>query len=136
MSTQWNLWKSTLLAQGKGPLDLAPATRGQYYEVTITYPGNVTTATLTGSVRSSPDSGTALAAFTIGSPAFAGGVTTWAASLAEGTGAGSTGVLPSDSDGDGVEEFPYDFLLTFAGASAERLFGGILPVSGHITEPV
>lgn len=136
MSDQWTAWKATLAAQQKGPLDLTPATRGQHYEITITYPGDVTTATLAGSVRSSPDSGTALAAFTIGAPAFASGVTTWTVYLVAGTGAGSTGILPADTDGDGVEYFPYDFLITFAGESAERLFGGLLPVSGHITEPV
>lgn len=135
MSSQWDAWKATLAAQNKGPHDLAPATRGQYYEVAIAYPGDVTTATLTGSVRSSPDSGTALSVFTIGTPAFADGVTTWIVSLAAGTGAGSTGVLPADTDGNGVEYFLYDFLLQLSGESAERLFGGLLPVSGHITEP-
>lgn len=137
MSSQWDAWKATLAAQQKGPLDLVPATRGQFYRQPISFsPGDFTTATLTGSVRSSPDSTTPLATFTIGTPTFADGKTTWIVSLAEGSGANSTGALPVDGDGNGVESFPYDFLLKFSGGKAERLFGGLLPVSGHITEPV
>lgn len=135
MTTQWNIWKNTLSAQQKGPHDLTPATRGQFYQVPIIAAGDLTAATLTGSVRSSPDSTSTLAVFSVAAPTFADGKTTWVASLAEGSGANSTGSLPVDGDGNGVEQFPYDFLLKFPGEKAERLFGGLLPVSGHITEP-
>lgn len=134
-STHFQDWLNLLAIAKTGPYTLKPAVRGQLWTFSFSVPGDLTTATLTGEVRSGPDSGTALAEFTIGTPAFNDGYTTWAISLAAGTGPNSTGSLPSDGDGNGTEYFPYDFLLKPSGGSAGRLFGGLLPLSGHITEP-
>jgi hypothetical protein len=98
---------------------------------TISYPGNMTTATLEAAVKASPDAAAELATFTIGTPSFADGKTTWSLSL---TGA-QTGALPADGDGDGVEFFIYDILFTPSGGTAERIAGGLFPVSGFVTEP-
>jgi len=103
---------------------------------TLTYPANVTTATLQGSVKSSPDATAELAVFTVGVPVFADGVTTWEFSLAAGDGVNSTGILPADNDGDGLEILIYDLILTLAGGSAERIAGGLFTVSGFVTESV
>ena len=114
--------------------DLSPAVRGLKVEHSLTYPGNVTTATLTGSVKLNPDNTAELATFTIGTPALVGGNTQWTFSLAAGSGSNSTGALPVDGDGNGVEYFVYDLLLTLSGGSAQRIAGGLFPVSGFVTE--
>jgi hypothetical protein len=67
----------------------------------------------------------------VGAPAFADGRTTWALSLT----AIQTAALPLEGDGSGVAEFPIDAVLTLSGGNAERLFGGIVPVSGYVTLP-
>lgn len=128
MATQYGTWLSTL---GGLRADMPVTVRGLPITHTVTYPGNVTTATLEGAVKASPDATAELATFTIGTPAFADGVTTWAVSL---TGV-QTGALPADGDGDGLETFVYDFVLTLSGASPRRVFGGLFPLSGFVTEP-
>lgn len=120
-------WLALLAQAMKGPVTMPVAVRGQTYAHTITLVGvDYTSAALSGSIRAAPDSATALATFTIGAPSLAGGNTVWTVSLS----AAQTGALPADGDGDGVETFPYDFLL-----DGHRLFGGAFYLSGHITEP-
>lgn len=128
MSNPYATWLATL---GTLRADMPMTVRGLPISHTVTYPGNVTTATLAGSVKASPDATSELATFTVGTPSFAGGVTTWAISL---TGT-QTGGLPADTDGDGETILIYDFLLTLSGGSPQRLFGGLFPVSGFVTEP-
>lgn len=128
MTTQFDTWLQTL---GGLRADMPMTVRGLPIRHTVTFPGNVTTATLTGSVKASPDAATELAVFTVGTPVFAGGVTTWTVSL---TGT-QTGGLPADGDGDGRIDLVFDFLLTLSGGSPERLFGGLFPLSGFVTEP-
>jgi len=132
MSSAYTDW---LLSLGKLRADLPPCVRGLAVSHTLTYPGNVTTATLAGSVKAAPDATSELAVFTIGTPVFADGVTTWTFSLAAGSGSNSTGALPADTNGDGVEMFIYDLLLTISGGTARRIAGGLFPVSGFVTEP-
>ena len=126
--TPHSTWLKTL---GILRADMPAAVRGLPVSHTVTYPGNVADATLGGTVKLNPDNTTVLASFTVGTPAFADGVTTWGISL---TGV-QTGALPADSDADGREYFVYDFLLTLSGGDPERLFGGLFPVSGFVTEP-
>lgn len=128
MATQYETWLSTL---GGLRADMPMTVRGLPITHTVTYPGNVTTATLEGAVKASPDAAAELAVFTVGTPTFADGVTTWAISL---TGT-QTGALPADADGDGREDFIFDFLLTLSGGTPERIIGGLFPVSGFVTEP-
>lgn len=128
MATQYDTWLSTL---GGLRADMPMTVRGLSISHTVTYSGNVTTATLKGAVKVSPDATAELATFTVGAPAFADGVTTWAISL-NGT---QTGALPADGDGDGREVFIFDFLLTLSGGTPQRIFGGLFPVSGFVTEP-
>ena len=128
MATQYDTWLQTL---GSLRADMPMTVRGLAISHTVTYPGNVTSATLAGSVKASPDATYELAVFTVGTAVFADGVTTWPISL---TGS-QTGALPADDDGDGREDFIYDFLLTLSGGTAQRVFGGLFSVSGFVTEP-
>jgi hypothetical protein len=128
MATQYDTWLSTL---GGLRADMPMTVRGLPISHTVTYPGNVTTAALAGSVKASPDATAELATFTVGTAVFADGVTTWPISL---TGT-QTGPLPADTDGDGETVVIYDFLLTLSGGSPQRIFGGLFPVSGFVTEP-
>src|SRR5688572_26000615 len=105
MAGTWDEWLAALKAANKGPLiapELPSATRGMYWSTTIELPGDWTGAALTGTVRASPDASTALATFSVSGPSVAVGTSTFTISLAAGTGANSTGVLPADGDLDGV----------------------------------
>jgi len=136
MNADFPEWLELLATAKKGPLQMPVAVRGQEYSHHIRVEGDFTGDTLTGQVRASPDADSPLVSFSIGTPDFDAGFTTWTVSLAQGSGANSTGVLPVDGTGTGVQYFPYDFLLQISGSNPERLIGGLLPVSGHITEPV
>jgi hypothetical protein len=129
MSSEWTDWLNQLALDKKGPVRFSAATRGLPWASVVQFPGNVTTATLEMEVRAAPNSPTKLLDVTVGTPAFADGLTTWVISL---TGSQTNG-LPTTENG--VAEFPVDAVLTLSGGIAERLFGGVLPVSGFITVP-
>lgn len=125
MTNQFQTWLNTL-----GPLraDMPMTVRGLAISHEVTYPGDVTTATLTGSVKANPDVESELAVFTVGTPVFAGGLTRWAISL---TGAQTLALPPGP---DGRTNLVYDFLLSLSGDTPHRIFGGLFPVSGFVTE--
>jgi hypothetical protein len=135
MATQYQTWLQSLGALRADLGTDGRQVRGLAVSHTLNYPGDVTDATLEGAVKASPDATSELATFTIGTPVFSGGVTTWTFSLAEGSGANSTGALPADGDGDGLAYFIYDLVLTLAGGSAQRVCGGLFVISGFVTEP-
>ena len=131
MQTPFNTWLQSL---GPRRADMR-ADRGLPMSHTIQYPGNVTSWGLAGTVKSSPDSVTELAVFTIGTPSFDAGsnLTTWAVSLS----AAQTAALPADADLDGRVDLVFDFLISGPGGTNPppfRLFGGIFSVSGFVTE--
>lgn len=135
MAGLWDDWLSTLRTAQKGPVTIATegfpaATRGLAWATTVEIAGDWTDATLEGSIRESPDAVTELATFAVSAPSVADGYTTFTASLASGSGANSTGVLPSDSDLNGVVELPMMFRLTPAGGDEDTLFGGLFTVLG------
>lgn len=127
-------YASWLASLGALRADLPPCVRGLAMSHTLTFPGNVTTATLAGSVKASPDAPTELAVFSMTTPVFADGVTSWTFNLAAGFGGNSTGILPADTDFDGVTTLIYDLLLTLPGSTAQRIAGGLFTVSGFVTE--
>lgn len=126
--TPYAEWLATL---GALRADLPPCVRGLPVSHTLTYPGNVTTATLTGSIKAAPDATAELAIFTVGTPSFAGGVTTFPFSLS----GSQTAALPADVDGNGVTTLVFDLLLTLSGGAPRRIAGGLFTVSGFVTEP-
>lgn len=134
MNTTFDTWLATLAAGSKGgsAISMPLATRGLKWETDIEIPGNWSTATLEGSVSSAPDAASSLATVTVGSASYSAvdDTTTWTVSLASGTGANSTGVLPTDTDGDGVEYLPCAFYLTPSGGSKELLFGAAFALTG------
>lgn len=127
MATPFADWLASL---GSRRANLPPAVRGLAVVHNVSYTGDVSAGTLAGSIKASPDATTELAVFSVASPVFADGVTTWQIGL---TGL-QTGAMPADIDGSGVEYFVYDFLLTIDG-NTERLFGGLFALSGFVTEP-
>ena len=139
MSTTFDTWLQQLAAAGKGgsalsAVDIPPATRGVAWSLPIALQGDWTGATIAASIRATPDAGSALATLTIGSASYdaGSGFTNWTASLASGTGANSTGVLPADTDGDGVETFPISFFITPSGGTQSLLFGGTFTLLGKV----
>ena len=132
MSYPYTDW---LLSLGSRRVTLPPAVRGLAYSKTVSYPGDVRTATIRGTAKAAPDQATELATFTFGTPSLIDGRTVWAFSLPGGFGANSTGALPADDDGNGVVNLVFDFLITLPGLSEDRLVGGIFPLSGFVTEP-
>lgn len=135
MSTTFDTWLQTLAASNRGgaSVSLPIATRGLKWDIDFEYDGSWATATLEGSISASPD-GTALAAITVGAAVYNADddTTTWPVSLAAGSGSNSTGVLPSDTDGDGVEFLPIAFYITPSGGSKELVFGAAFPLTGKV----
>lgn len=123
-------YKTWLRTLGTRRADMPAVVRGLPMAHRIALSGDMTSASLTGSVKASPDSTSVLAAFSISDPVFADGVTTWDFGLSR----AQTGALPAGDEGE--SEFIFDFLLTPSGGLTERLFGGLFPVSGFVTEPV
>lgn len=139
MSTTFDDWLKQLAAAGKGgtslsTTDLPPATRGLAWSLPILLQGDWTGATIAAAIRAAPDAASALATVTVSSASYSSstGFTTWTASLASGTGANSTGVLPADTDGNGVETFPISFLITPSGGAQSLFFGGAFTLLGKV----
>lgn len=139
MKTTFDPWLQQLAAAGKGGIALAAdeiptATRGLAFSYPIVLEGDWTGATIAAVIRSSPDAASALATLTVSSASYdsVSGFTTWTASLASGTGANSTGSLPADTDGGGVEAFPISFLMTPSGGAEFLLFGGAFILLGKV----
>lgn len=129
-------WLHELTLARKGGVRLSGIRRGSAWSQSIVISGDYSGATFRGSVKVAVDADDpALASMTFGTPTYSAetGKTTVTMSLAAGTGANSTGSLPSDSDGDGVEDFPFDVLMTPSGGTEELLFGGVLAVIGRVT---
>jgi hypothetical protein len=139
MATTFDDWLRALAAAGKGgsllsTTDLPPATRGLAWSLPIQIQGDYSAATLVGAIRATPDAASALATVAIASPAYNSSTnyTTWTASLASGTGSNSTGALPADTDGNGIEAFPISFLITPSGGTQSLLFGGAFTLLGKV----
>lgn len=137
MSTEFDTWLAELASAGKGGSDLTdsdipPATRGLAWSMPIVFAGNWTSATITGTISASPDAASPLATLSFDTASYDSGLqeTTWNASLASGTGSNSTGSLPADTDGDGVERFPLAVYLTPSGGTQMMLFGGLFTLLG------
>ncbi len=129
MATQYDTWLNTL---GTRRADMPMTVRGFAMFHTITYPGDVTDWELSGTVKASPDSTTELATFTVDTPVFLSGKTTWTVNLS----GAQTALLPEGLDGR--TDLIFDFIIS--GPSGlnplpSRLFGGLFPVSGFVTEP-
>lgn len=139
MPTTFDTWLRELAAAGKGgsalsSVDIPPATRGMAWSMPILLQGDWTGGTMAASIRSEPDAASVLVTLTVSSASYDSGTdfTTWTASLASGTGSNSTGALPADTDGDGVETFPISFLLTPSGGTESLLFGGAFTLLGKV----
>jgi hypothetical protein len=139
MQTAFDDWLQQLAAAGKGGASLTDsevptATRGLAFTYPIVMAGDWTGGTIAASIRATPDAATALVTLTVSSASYDSvtGYTTWTASLASGTGANSTGALPADTDGDGVETFPISFLFTPSGGTQSLLFGAPFILLGKV----
>lgn len=132
MAWRWDDWLRELAAAGKSAGKLACATRGLAWTEIVEIEGDWTGSTAECTVRASPDAPTALATLTVTGPTPSGDYTVFEISLAAGTGAGSTGILPADDDETGEESFPIMFRLTPLGGVQETLWGGRLPVVGFV----
>ena len=126
MASQFDTWLRALRFRRDLSCD-----RGLPFTHTISYEGDLTTSGIAGTVKASPDATAELAVFTISSPVFADGFTTWTVSLS----GAQTLALPADVDGDGRTDLVFDFLISGpGGVNPERLFGGVFTVVGFVTE--
>ncbi len=137
MATEWDGWLRKLAADGKGGLGLPgkpsirAIDRGLAYEYTFAIGSDVSGDTFAASIRTSPDaSGATLADFTIEVGSYANGVTPVTLSLAE----DETADLLTDSDLDGLETAVFDILWTPSGGTEQRLMGGLIQISGKVTD--
>lgn len=122
MQTKWDTWLKSLGVRRRD-MPIGEQVRGQQIVHTVKVEGDKTASTLKGEVKAAPDAATALLTFTIGTPTFADGYTSWAVTI------GSGWNVATDSDGDGYEELVYDFTL-----GGVRIFGGIFPISSFVTD--
>lgn len=136
MATEFDSWLRALAATGKGgsaltEIDIPAAIRGEAWSMPVLLAGDWSAGTLAGAIRATPDAATALATLTVTGGTYDSGTgfTSWTASLASGTGSNSTGSLPADTDGDGVERFPIAFTLT---SISGTLFGGAFTLLGKV----
>lgn len=135
MITTFDTWLASLAASNKAASGTLPvATRGLKWETDIEYDGSWADATLEGSISASPDAASPLVTITVGAAVYDAeyDVTTWPVSLAAGTGSNSTGILPTDTDGDGVEYLPIAFYITPSGGSKDLLFGAAFALTGKV----
>jgi len=139
MKTSFDDWLQQLAAAGKGGAALAgdeipTATRGEAFSYPIVMTGDWSGATIESAIRAAPDSASALVTLTVSGATYDSGTgkTSWTASLASGTGANSTGALPTDTDGNGVEAFPISFFITPSGGDKTLLFGGPFVLLGKV----
>lgn len=133
MNTTFDTWLREIEAAKKLATDIKSAVRGEPWQMVIRFQGNWASGTLQGTISSAPD-GSTLATVSISSGSFDAGTgfTTWTVSLAGGSGSNSTGGLPVDFDGNGVEAFPIAFYLTPSGGTRELLMGGAFIVLGKV----
>lgn len=122
-------WLQSLGAQR---IDMPRVDRGLPVTHTVTYPGDVTGAGMGAAIKASPNSPTELTTFTIGTPTYNSDDdrTEWVISLS----AAQTLDLVQSGDGTQVDYFVYDVLIQLGPTDIRRLFGGLLPVSGFVTE--
>lgn len=139
MATEFDDWLRQLAAAGKGgsalsAKDIPAAIRGNAWSLILVLPGDFSAATISGTLRASPDASTALATLSFTALTYDAGTnkTTTTGSLAAGTGANSTGILPADADGNGVLELPLAIYLTPSGGTNELLLGGKFTLLGKV----
>jgi hypothetical protein len=137
MATEWDDWLRKLAADGKGGLGLKgrpqmrAIDRGLAYEYVIAVGADVSADTFTASLRASPDGdGATLADFTITVGSYADGVTPITLELTD----DETAALPIDANADGLETMVFDILWTPNGGTEQRFMGGIIQVSGKVTD--
>lgn len=137
MATEWDDWLRKLAADGKGGLGLKgrpqmrAIDRGLAYAYTFAVGLDVSADTFTASLRASPDGdGATLADFAVTVGSFADGVTLVTLELTEEETAG----LPVDANADGLETLVFDILWTPNGGTEQRFMGGIIQVSGKVTD--
>lgn len=125
-------WRRQLAAMNKGPLDLRTGRHAPFAR-TISLPGNLTGATLTGQVRLYPDApGDPLVAFTVGALAVVGARTEFPISLTE-VQLENPAIIPAAPAGEGEVTLVYDLHLTPSGGAREPLWGGHFIVIGGAT---
>jgi hypothetical protein len=139
MATDFDNWLRELAQAGKGgsalsSVDIPAAVRGEAWAWPIFLEGNWTSATMEATIRSAPDAASVLATVSIGSASYDSGTgfTSWAGSLAAGTGSNSTGSLPVDTDGSGEEKFPLALYMTPSGGTKMMILGGAFTLLGKV----
>lgn len=139
MKTAFDEWLQQLAAAQKGGAalggdEIPTVTRGELLSYPIMLPGDWTGGTIEAAIRATPDAASTLATLTISAASYdlTSGYTTWTATLAAGTGSNSTGSLPADTDGDGVEVFPISFFFTPSGGTRQLLFGAPFVLLGKV----
>src|SRR5690606_29289646 len=105
--------------------------RGLAYEYTLAIGADLSADAFEASLRASPDAaGATLADFTITVGSYADSVTPITLELTE----EETAALPIDGNADGLETMVFDILWTPSGGTEQRLMGGIIQVSGKVTD--
>jgi len=132
--TQYPDWLTLEAQAGRSGaiLDREAITRGMAWKFELAVAANVSGDAFKGWLRTAPDSGTSFATtVTVGAyeatiPEHT--VVTFALSKA------TVATLPTDNDGNGLEELLMDILRTPSGGDQYRMASFSIPVSGKVTD--
>lgn len=132
MQTKWVDWLAAESAAGRGGIVWPdPIVRGLAFSIVVPFPADVSGADFAAELRTAPDAtGAALAAFTVTVGSYAAGVTPVTFALTD----TATATLPTDDDGNGLEEVVMDALYLPAVGDPMRSFAVVVPISGAVTE--
>lgn len=134
MQTKWADWLAVEQAAGRGGIvmDAEPIVRGMAWVLPIRVAADLTGWTFKAWMRVAPDAAGAAFECTVSAGAFGAelaGFTTITVSLTK----AQVGTLPTDEDGNGLEEMVCDVLRTFGGVQ-KRWMGLVIPISGKVTD--
>lgn len=135
MATPFDDWLKACLAAGRGgPEVVWYGTRGEAFPGAVIIAGDWTTAAVAAVLKQMPDAAGVLVTFTVGAAALvtiAGATyTRFPVTLASGTAANSTGILPAAGATPGLVEFALIVWLTPAGGTRDLFLGGRFQLLG------
>jgi len=129
VETQWSKWLRQLESDNKGGIAAPGIQRGGIYTLPVWLPWDASAETFTAQITLSPD-GDGPISFAVDVGSYSDGFTLVTLSLT----AMQTTALAPDGDGDGLSEVLFDLLRDDGVQPEYRLFGGVIPISGQISE--
>ena len=130
MQSQYPDWLAQLAADGQGPLTLPAIVKGDNYDQVLRFEVDWSADTFTCDIRTAPDAGAVLQAFTVVKGAFSGGIFDVTLRLTPAEVATVAAGAP-DGNADGISEVFFSLQRTSAGKT-KRVLAGNIPISAEV----